>query len=117
MYLVAYTFIFMHVCVCTYMCAQLDPIQLYKCIQVDLRGVTIFAGMKVNMSSPKLGGHHLTHIMWCIFMYVHEHTPVLLVKRMIVKTIGGYTYAFLSVKCTFSNDLYTKPNLHEVILI
>jgi hypothetical protein len=54
---------------------------------------------------------------WYIFMYVHEHNPILLVNRMVMKTIGGYTYEFLSINCTLSNDLYTKPNLHEVILI
>jgi hypothetical protein len=36
---------------------------------------------------------------------------------MVVKTIAGYTYAVFAIKCTFSNDLYTKPNLREVILI
>ena len=92
-------------------------IQLYKCVQVDLRGITIYAGMKVNMRPPKTRGtSSYTHI-WYIFMYVHEHTSIILVNRMIVKTIGGYTYAFFAIKCTFSNDLYTKPNLHEVILI
>jgi len=70
------------------------------------------------MRPPKLGGRHLTHLhIWYIFMYVHEHTPVLLVNRMIVKTIGGYTHVFLSVKRTFPNHLYTQPNLHEIILI
>jgi len=93
-------------------------IQLYKCVQVDLRGVAIYAGMKVNMGPPKLGGCHITHFrIWYIFTYVHGHIPILLANRMIMKTIGGYTCAFLSIKCTFSNDLYTKPNLHEVILI
>ena len=62
-------------------------------MQVDLREVTINAGMKVNMGPPKLMGHHLTHLhIWYIVMYVHEHTPVLLVNRMIVKTIGDYTH-------------------------
>ena len=115
MYLVAFTFIVMHVCVCSYMRAQLDPaVQVYTGRSERSYHICWHEG---EYEAPKTRGTSYYTYIWYIFMYVHEHTPVLLVNRMIVKTIGGYTYVFLSIKCTFPNDLYIQPNLHEVVLI
>lgn len=105
MYLVAFTFMFVHVCACTYMRAQLDPaVQVYRGRSKRSYHVCWLAtlSLKLKMRPYKLGGCHFAHFhIWYIFMYVREYTPILLVNRMNMKTTGGYTYVFLSIKYTF----------------